>query len=608
MNQSALKAFWSMMTSAERRQILKTMLLVVASGVVDAVAFASLFPLIRILTTKSSGSNVVGNAAITSLLGTTDRGALVVRLGVIIALLFVMSTLLGWTVIRVQSRVSASIGETLSCELFEAYMTEPYLEHIAVNSTTKVQTILEYPANMSAQFMLGYLQIAQAVVTGGLTTLVLFLIGPGVVLVLAVFFAVTIMIYFRSITPRIRKMSAEMIDQARENAKTAYEGLGGLKAFRSLNATGPVLEQFEQGRHRSAKIAARLFAFYQLPQYYMQGTMLIGIGLLLGMMALLHPKNGTALVSLIVVAIFRLLPFLYGSMGSYAKILNSRLQVLEVASVLERAKTFTPDHSDPTPTTDIVLTRSLELRSMGFHYPERERAALDEISTVVTPGEFVGVVGQSGAGKSTLIDLLLGLLKPTTGSIEVDGQKLDGPLLSAWRSVVGFVPQEVFLIDGDVRQNIAFRRPTVVDDDMIWDALERAQLADDVRALPGGLSTMLGERGVRLSGGQRQRIGIARALIASPEVLILDEATSSLDSTTEAAVARTVAELGADLTRIVVAHRLSTLRGCDRLLLLSDGKLVGQGTFASLRAQSEEFNRMVELSNLDVMDDPSLDT
>ncbi len=245
---------------------------------------------------------------------------------------------------------------------------------------------------------------------------------------------------------------------------------------------------------------------------------------------------------------------------------------------------------------------------MGFHYPERERAALDEISTVVTPGEFVGVVGQSGAGKSTLIDLLLGLLKPTTGSIEVDGQKLDGPLLSAWRSVVGFVPQEVFLIDGDVRQNIAFRRPTVVDDDMIWDALERAQLADDVRALPGGLSTMLGERGVRLSGGQRQRIGIARALIASPEVLILDEATSSLDSTTEAAVARTVAELGADLTRIVVAHRLSTLRGCDRLLLLSDGKLVGQGTFASLRAQSEEFNRMVELSNLDVMDDPSLDT
>ena len=244
--------------------------------------------------------------------------------------------------------------------------------------------------------------------------------------------------------------------------------------------------------------------------------------------------------------------------------------------------------------------RQIAFRSVSFTYPNSDLPALHDVSFTIKKGSFVGIIGPSGAGKSTIIDMILGLFAGQAGGVYVDDVPLMGDAVANWRRGVGYVPQDVYLFDGSVRENVAFGlRASAIDDVLVWDALNRAQLGEEVRALPQELSTLLGEKGIRLSGGQRQRIGIARALYRRPTILILDEATSALDVVTEAAVTKTVEQLNRDLTRIVVAHRLSTVHRCDDLLLIKDGRLVGHGTFRDLRRDNVLFRELTDLARIE---------
>jgi ATP-binding cassette subfamily C protein len=205
----------------------------------------------------------------------------------------------------------------------------------------------------------------------------------------------------------------------------------------------------------------------------------------------------------------------------------------------------------------------------------------------------VGLVGASGAGKTTLVDIILGLLPPTTGNVCVYGCDLQ-EYVAAWRQIVGYIPQNIYLTDDTIRSNVAFGLPEEqISDEQVWDALEIAQLKDLVLQLPRGMHTFVGERGVRLSGGQRQRIGIARALYHNPEVLVMDEATAALDNETERAFVQAIEALREKKTIIIIAHRLSTVRNCDQLYLLKDGKVVDVGTYDELLRTSSDFKSMV---------------
>jgi ABC-type multidrug transport system fused ATPase/permease subunit len=212
---------------------------------------------------------------------------------------------------------------------------------------------------------------------------------------------------------------------------------------------------------------------------------------------------------------------------------------------------------------------------------------LSDINLKINSGEAVGFVGQSGSGKSTLIDIMLGLLTPLSGSVLVNGQEVSG-IKSVWQKTIGYIPQTIFLMDDSLRRNIAIGiAGSEIDEVAIHDALKSAQLEDFVASLPEGLDTVVGERGVRLSGGQRQRIGIARALYHRPSVLVLDEATSSLDTETEKGVMQAVQALQGDKTVIIVAHRLSTVEYCDRLYRLDAGRIVDEGTFDEVMNRSQ---------------------
>jgi ABC-type multidrug transport system fused ATPase/permease subunit len=260
-----------------------------------------------------------------------------------------------------------------------------------------------------------------------------------------------------------------------------------------------------------------------------------------------------------------------------------------------------PDTKEQLRAKPVRLRNQIALRDVSFRYPEAAVDSLDSITMTIESRQIVGVVGETGAGKTTLVDLILGLLERTSGSVEVDGISLEGEHRVAWRRSCGYIPQEIFLSDDTVRANIAFGIPAdLVDEEAVKTSASIAQIHDFIETLPAGYETEIGERGVRLSGGQRQRIGIARALYHDPDVLVMDEATSSLDGATEAAVMEMIHSLGRMKTLIVIAHRLSTVRACDVIHLLQDGRLVASGTYDELSISNRYFRTMAGLEELSV--------
>jgi ATP-binding cassette subfamily C protein len=227
---------------------------------------------------------------------------------------------------------------------------------------------------------------------------------------------------------------------------------------------------------------------------------------------------------------------------------------------------------------------------VSFRYPEAADRSLENASLSLERGKFYGFVGQSGAGKSTLANLLLGLIGPTRGAISIDGRPLAEFAIADWRRRFGYVPQDAFILDATLRDNITFGEPA--DDARVQDAIARAGLADVVARLDGGLDTVLGERGRRFSGGQAQRVAIARALFRKPEILFFDEATSALDSVTEAEIHLAIESLRGEAMAIMIAHRISSLRRCDLIFMLDGGRIVESGTYDELLARSEPFRRL----------------
>jgi ABC-type multidrug transport system fused ATPase/permease subunit len=287
-------------------------------------------------------------------------------------------------------------------------------------------------------------------------------------------------------------------------------------------------------------------------------------------------------VGLFAATAFRVLP-------SVNKIVNGR-QTLKVSrstieTIYQDLRLYITD--SPEADKSKVDFDLLKIEALNFHYEKVELDVLKNINISINRGEAVGFVGQSGSGKSTLIDIMLGLLEPQNGSVLINGQTIEN-VKQSWQKQIGYIPQTIFLMDDSLRRNIAIGiADNEIDEVAIVEALNSAQLEDFVASLPEGLDTVVGERGVRLSGGQRQRIGIARALYHRPSVLVLDEATSSLDTETEHGVMQAVQALQGDKTVIIVAHRLSTVEYCDRLYRLDAGRIVDEGTFDEVMNRSQ---------------------
>ncbi|HZS30099.1 MAG TPA: ATP-binding cassette domain-containing protein [Gaiellaceae bacterium] len=260
------------------------------------------------------------------------------------------------------------------------------------------------------------------------------------------------------------------------------------------------------------------------------------------------------------------------------------------------------------PAARVGFRKALSLRDVSFRYPTRTRDALSHIDLTILPGERIGIIGPTGSGKSTLLDVLLGLLEPDAGEVLLDDEPLQNHR-EGWHRSIGYVPQDVYLVDDTLRANIALGwRGDDIDDEAVLEAVRLAELEEVVASLPEGVETTLGERGIRISGGQRQRVGLARALYTRPNVLVLDEATSNLDQVTEARVADTLTRLPGGVTMVIVSHRISTVRNCDRIICVEGGTIKAVGTFADVALLAPELLGSIGDQTRDEPDSPILAT
>ncbi len=474
-----------------------------------------------------------------------------------------------------QSKFSAELSADVSQNLFMGYLKQPYTFHLQRNSAQLLRNI-QIEINQLTAF-------SQAVVNLSLELCVVFgiaamliLVEPVGALVVTSFLGVSAF-GFHLLTKNKLLLWGEnrQLHQGLGN-QHLLQGLGGVKDVKLMGKEEYFFTEYAVQNQKYAKITMKVTTLALIPRVYLEVLAVVGLAGLIVLMVIQNKPMDLLMPTLgvFVAAAFRMIPSVNRIMTSIQTMRYSE-PVLDVLydefSLIKSSEKFPQSGTKLNPFTEFVIS------DLAFKYESADSKALNGINIQVKKGESVGFIGPSGSGKSTLVDVILGLLAPDSGSIKVDGENIQIKMRS-WQDQVGYVPQSIYLTDDSLKHNVAFGIAVdKIDDLAVNRAIKAAQLDEFVTSLPLGLDTFVGERGVRLSGGQRQRIGIARALYHDPAVLVLDEATSALDTETERGVMQAVTALRGEKTLLIVAHRLSTVKNCDRIYRLEKGKIVDEG-------------------------------
>lgn len=570
-------------------------------AVLEAGGFGLLYPLLQALSAESAVHHGL-TGRLYEFVGSPTYNSFLLALAAAVLLLLLVRSVLGVILLKWQTTIVANSEATMSSRLFGIYMSAPYLEHIRRNSAELTRNINSSVGDVHAQAVLPALSILSDLLSVVIVVLVVVVVSPLTAIVAVVYFFIVSFVFARLISRRAQALGRQHQDFARSMYKRSLEGLAGHKLFSVFRQSERVVHDFSEERWRLARVRARVVFYGQLPQQYLEAAMLVGVMLTAAAAFGTQPRAAAvATLGLIIATSFRMLPSLYQVLSGLNRIRLGQAALADIS--LDLAEGTSGPANLRSPQGDEVAApdfhSTIEFDGVGFDYPVSLSPALTCIDCSIGRGESIGLVGPSGAGKTTFLDLLMGVLSPTRGRILIDGQPLDDETSDAWLSHVGYVPQETFLFDGTVRDNIVFgRRVRDTGEAALLRAVALAGVEEFLPGLPEGLDTVVGERGVRLSGGQRQRLGIARALYGSPQVLVFDEATSALDGVTEAAITETLRDLHGTLTVLIVAHRLSTVAHCDRLLLFEDGRLRNTGTFSELQRGDALFADLVTHGSL----------
>ena len=525
--------------------------------------------------------------------GGVDQQTFLLGAAAVLGAFFLVRAVLQSAFLYVKHRLAQSAAARLSADLAEGYLRLPYTVHLRRSSAELLRNAHQTAEQAAPHFFLPAIQvIADALVITGLLAVMLVVAPAGTGLAVAVVGGAAALLLL-VVQPRLKRLGGRVQELRKRTLGALQQSLYGIRDLQVSGAEGYFGERYRRSRRRLGRAMYLRGFVSELPRQVIETTLMV---VLLALFALSvvraeAPDQLLSTLGMFAYAGIRILPSLQRIVGGLNNLKFAGPAIEQVHDDLVLIARHAR-HDDDGP--DLRFERELRLTDVDFSYGGERLPAITGADLTIAPGEMVGVCGPTGGGKTTLTDLISGILPPTTGSVTVDGADVDTHR-GAWFRKLGIVPQSVFLVDDTLRRNIAFGlADTDIDETRVREAVRLAQLEDDVASLPHGLDTHVGERGVRFSGGERQRVAIARALYRRPEVLVFDEGTASLDNATEARLMAAIQHLRGTHTIVLVAHRLSTIRGCDRIVYVEDGRIAAVGTFEALLATSEGFRSLAE--------------
>ncbi|MBI4818510.1 MAG: ABC transporter ATP-binding protein [Deltaproteobacteria bacterium] len=573
----AMGATWSMLAVKDRRRLLGLVGLLVIGAGLEALGVGSILPIVLMITRGESAAAPGLSPKLYAVLERLTSGVGPPAVALLVVGVFVVKngflSLTAYLQFRFINRLQVEAGE----ELFRLYMSLPYVDHLGSNPAHLLRDIDSDVKLAHQKVLRAMIQLLTEAFVLSAITLLLALLDPAVAIAAFGVCGAMGWAFHRLIRRKSAGLGlAERRARGRIN-ELVLQGLHSLRETKVLGREGFFIAGFAE----EARLFSRAHLFNQMATttpYYVLETVVAASLLLVLWLGLVRGYELSTLapvLAVFVVAALRLAPSLNRTLGAVE---SMRFHGPSVRALLaNRSRARASILVEVTMGERIELTNSIQLRGVSFSYPDSRRRALTEVELTIPHGTIFGLVGPTGSGKTTTADLVLGLLRPQSGEILVDGKDIFRGLES-WRDQVAYVPQTVYLTDDTIRRNVAFALPPErIDEAAVLRALEGARLLDFVRSLPKGLETVVGEAGARLSAGERQRIGIARALYRPGRLLVLDESTSALDLETERQICETISSLRKDRTILIIAHRPSTIESCDQVCLLSEGRIMRIG-------------------------------
>jgi ABC-type multidrug transport system fused ATPase/permease subunit len=571
---------WRQLSPAKRRQFGQVLALMVVAGLFEVVSLGAVIPFLALLADPDRMLDYPAVSGALSRVGLDTNAEVLIAATLLFAGLALLSGAVRVILNRQSNLYAYMVGNELGVAFFERIVGRPYAYHALHNSSETVAAIKKVQA-IAHQMLLPAMLSVSAVIGSAFIIGALLAVDWATTIAAGLGFAGIYMAASRLTRARLRHNSRQLSTLHARRVQSIQEALGGIRDLIIDRAQPAFVARFRRIDGDIQMAEATTSFISGAPRMVIEA---VGMALIafIACFALLRSGDlGEVLPMLGVLALGaqRLLPLAQTLYKGWATITGNADLAEDILRVLE----------EPAPVADGDavpfggFAREIRFRNVDFAYQGAAQAAVHGLEFVIPKGAKVGLVGRSGSGKSTTMDLLMGLLEPTGGTIEIDGRPLHAGNAAGWQREIAHVPQDLFLADASIRENIAFGTdPDEIDDARVRAAAEAADIAAYIETLPGGYETMVGERGTRLSGGQRQRLGIARALYKRASVIFFDEATSALDGETEASVMAAIERLDPELTIILVAHRTTTLAFCDSILRLEDGRLVEAGSFGQV--------------------------
>jgi ATP-binding cassette subfamily B protein len=586
-----LTRLWHHLGKHRQNQYTLLLALMLVTTFTEVLSLGALLPFLGILISPELVFENNSLRWFISLLGVTAPKELVMPLTIVFALLALLAGSCRLLQLWFSTRLAFASGADISMEVYRKTLYQPYQIHISRNSSEMVNSIIHRVNGVVFWIILPLLTLISSALLLLAITISLIFIDPFIALTATTVFGLSYVFITIFSRKRLLANGSCINEEQTRVIKALQEGLGGIRDV-LLDGT----QSFYCGLYQAAD--SRLRRAYGDNNFiggFPRPTMeALGMVLIAGLAFLLSKQEGgvsTALPVLGALALSaqRLLPALQQIYGSWTSILGGYAALTDTVLVLDQHISITDQSGEQ----QLELFDSISLDCISFRYADDAPWVLKDLNIHIRKGDRIGLVGSTGCGKSTTLDVLMGLLQPTEGRLRVDGQSVESSNIKAWQKTIAHVPQEIYMADSSFADNIAFGIPTdQIDFERVKEAAARAHIAQFIEKHPDGYLAHVGERGILLSGGQRQRIGIARALYKKAKILILDEATSALDNITEQEVMSAINELERDLTIIIVAHRLTSVRNCDVIYELKNGEVFAKGTYKQLIISSPSFGVM----------------